>query len=139
MAPWKDYAPVYKSILRQIKDKGIRVFHRSIRHGAGGLFDQNQCIITIDKTYKNTLYGCFVLCHELIHFEQSRINEFPGFFEISGEFTQEKLDLIIAAEVDADKKASKMLKMWGINYEPLSFTKVGLEENIKFWKKYYFG
>lgn len=138
MAPWIDYSAAYSAILRHIKDKGIRVFHRTIKSGAGGYYDANQCIITIDKSARGTIEGCYYALHELGHWEQDRYGEFKGFFTMDKVFSEEKLALVIAAEIDADKKAQKMLKSWGIQYVPLSLTEVGLKRNTEFWEKYYF-
>lgn len=137
MSGWLNYSAPYESILRHIKDKGIRVFHRTITGGVAGYYDGGKCIITIDKRFRGKVEGCFYLCHEFCHYNQYRYNEFPDFFKIDGALDEITLPLVIEAELDADKKASKMLKSWGINYEPATFTKAGLEEYIIFWKKYY--
>ena len=136
---WLDnYKTAYNLILAHIKSKGIKVFHREIKGGAGGHYNWNKVIITIDKQCKGTLEGCYLLCHELIHWEQNRYDRFPGFFEMDTEFSEEKLKIVIDAEMDAVKGACKMLKTWGINYESSELTAGGYEESVKFWKKYYF-
>ena len=133
-----DFSDTYQAILNHIKDCGIRVFHRDIKGGAGGYYDAEKCIITIDKSAHNKIEGCYYLCHEKIHYDQARINRFPGFFEMDNIFSEEKLALIIAAEMDAVIGGHKMLKKWGINYEPKEMTKAGLEQSTQFWKEYYF-
>ena len=136
--PPADHSLVYEAILLYIKNKGIKIIHRTIRTGAGGTFAADKKIITIDKAARNTLNGCFYLCHEFIHYKQHVNNEFPGFFNITGEYTREKMDLIIRAEIDADKRGSKLLMGWGLDYSPASLEEDGLVGHIKFWKKYYF-
>jgi len=137
--PWlDDYQVVYEAILRHIKDKGILVYHRVIKSGAAGYYNQLNGSITVSKEARGTIEGCYYLCHEKSHAEQHRYGEFNDFFTMDKVFSEEKLALVIAAEVDADKKAQKMLKSWGVNYTPASLTEEGLKQNIEFWKSYYF-
>jgi len=133
---WSNPKTLYNSILCHIKSKGIRVYHREIKSGAGGLFDYQKTIITISKDLKHTYEGCGVLCHELSHFYDYREGRFLRFFEEI--LTEKDLDLIIEAEMSAIKNSVKLLKMWGIPYSPPELTEKGFKESVEFWKRYYF-
>ena len=131
---WLTPRSPYRAILVHIKSKGIKVFHRKIKSGAGGLFNHQTMIITIDKEYKDTWDGCYFLAHELVHFTQHREGNFKRFFADERDLTLEE---IIEAEMDAVRGAVKMLKLWGIQYTPKEFSEEGYNESVKFWKEYY--
>ncbi len=127
----------YNSILRYIKAKGVRVFHRALKD-TGGLFDYKKVIITISKEFRNTWAGCGLLLHEFQHFIDWREGKFRKFFETKLDYTPENVDLVIKAETSAVNGAIKMLKMWGVDYSPEETTQTGYDKSIKFWIKYYF-
>lgn len=137
MTAWLTIEPVYEAILRSIKDKGIKVFHRKLKNGLGGCFDGKKCIITIDVRSKGKVEGCYLLLHELRHYYQWRDGHYP--FNNLGEYNEKNLQKVIDAEMDAVLSAHKELKKWGIDYEPSEMSKGGMEESVIFWKKYYFG
>ena len=136
--PWLKYEAVYSAILRFVKDKGIRVRHLDLKDCAGGYYDGNKVLITIDSKARNKLDGCYYLLHEYQHFKDHREGKFPKFFDTTLEYSEEHLQLVIDAEMSAVKGGSKELKKWGIDYEPSELTAAGLELSTKFWKKYYF-
>lgn len=138
MNGWYNSKAPYRAILCHIKEKGIRVYHREIKSGAGATFDCRKTIITVDKQYKDTWEGCYLLCHELTHRTQYYEGRFLKFFEESLEFNEDNFQLVITAEMDAVRGAVKLLKTWGIKYEPPELTENGLSESIKFWREYYF-
>ncbi len=137
--PWLNSKSPYNSILRHIKEKGIRVYHRQMKNGAGGLFDCRQTIITIDKEFRETWAGCYLLLHELSHWYQYREGKYIKFFETKLENTEENHQLVLEAEFGAINGAIKLLKMWNVSYIPSESTEKGKEEAIKFYMKYYFG
>lgn len=136
---WLNSRAPYNSILRYIKERGVRVFHREIKSGAGGLFDCEKVIITIDKDSRETWEGCYLLAHEQCHYLDWREGKFKDFFSGNYKNDEAGLNLIIEAEMSAVNGAVEMLKMWGIDHKPAELTKSGLEDSIRFWKKYYLG
>jgi len=108
--PWLNAKAPYNSILRHIKERGIRVYHRQMKNGAGGLFDCRQTIITIDKEFRDTWAGCYLQLHEYQHFMDNREGKFRKFFETKLEDTEENRKLIIEAEFSAVNGAIKLLK-----------------------------
>jgi hypothetical protein len=135
---WYNAKTPYRSILSFVKQKGIRVYHREIKGGAGGFFDYNKLIITVHKDYRDTWAGCSILAHEITHYHDWREGKFYNFFHSHLPYTEENLKLVIDAEMSAIKGAERLLKDWGIKYDAPEFTKEGLEKSICFWKKYYF-
>lgn len=115
------------------------MFHREMKSGAGGLFDCEKVIITVDKESRETWVGCYLLAHEWMHYLDNREGKFKDFFSGNYKNDEAGLNLIVEAEMSAINGAVKFLKMWGIEYKPTEFTKKGLEDSIKFWKKHYFG
>lgn len=137
--PWLNAKAPYNSILRHIKERGIRVYHRQMKNGAGGLFDCRQTIITIDKEFRETWEGCGLLLHEFSHYNDYREGKFRNFFEIKLKDTEENRKLVLDAEFSAVNGSVKLLKMWGIEYIPDELTPGGRESATKFWLEYYFG
>lgn len=133
---WLNPKAPYNAILRYIKERGVRVYHREIKTGAGGLFDCRQTIITIHKDYRETWEGCVLLAHEYQHHMDHREGKFKEFFE--RRLKEEDLNLIIEAEMSAIKGSVRFLKMWGINHDAPELTPEGYEKSLKFWRKYYF-
>jgi hypothetical protein len=129
----------YTLLLKTFRGNGIKIIHRKLKK-AGGLYCQTKDLITISSEYKNTLVGCYLLCHEKIHRDQRRNNEFPEFFKMRGKqsFNEELYRIVIDAEMDAVKRANLTLKMFGIPFSPPELTKEGYEHAINFWKNYYF-
>lgn len=138
MSGWYDAKTPYRSILAHLKSKGIRVYHRKMKNGAGAMFDCRQTIITVDKECRDTWEGCALLCHELAHSYDYREGKFLKFFEEKLEFSEENLQLVIDAEMSAVRGGAKLLKMWGIKTQPKELTEEGFQESLKFWQKYYF-
>lgn len=138
MSGWTHPKFPYHAILCFIKEKGIRVYHREIKSGAGATFDCRKVIITIDKQYRDTWEGCGLLCHELSHFYDWREGKFKKFFEESFEYSEENMALVVEAEMSAIKGSVKLMKSWGIKYEAPELTESGYNKSVKFWREYYF-
>jgi len=135
--PWLNEKAPYNSILRHIKERGIRVFHRQMKNGVGGLFDCRQTIITIDKESRETWAGCYLLLHEYYHSQQYRDGKFLLFFETILEDTEYNRKMVLEAEFGAVNGAVSLLKQWGIKYTTNEIENP--EEAKKFWLNHYFG
>lgn len=133
-----DYPSIYEDILKSIKNEGIRVIHKKLKKGLGGQYDPNTTVLYVSKETRGTLLGCFYICHELNHYYQHRNGEFPDFFKGFENYSDSAMAQIIGAEQGASKGAKRMLKMWGIKYEPPELKEENLPDYIKFWRKYYF-
>jgi hypothetical protein len=129
----------YTLLLKTFRGKGITIIHRQLKW-ADGLYDSETNVITISSEHKNTLYGCYIICHEIAHYNQMKYNEHPEFFKLGNdiEFTEELFEYIMDVEMEAVKKANTMLKMFGIPYSPSELTKEGYQEARESWKNYYF-
>jgi hypothetical protein len=130
----------YTLLLKTFKGEGITIIHRALKN-AGGFYCPRTNKITISTEYRNTLQGCYLLCHEYQHRLQDRFNEYPNFFKIppgQHPFNEALFEEILDAEMEAVKKANVMLKMFGIPYSPNALTQDGYEEAKKFWREYYF-
>jgi hypothetical protein len=130
---------LYDTLLKTFRDEGMKIIHRKLK-GAGGLYCCEKNIITISTKYRNTLEGCYYLCHEKIHAEQRRYNEFPEFFSMGKKihFDETIFQKVLEAEMDAVKRANLTLKMFGVPFSPPELTKDGFEYAKDFWKNYYF-
>lgn len=130
----------YQEILFDIRAKGYIVRHKKLPKDIAGFFNSDTWKIEIDSSLRETLEGCYCLCHEFSHLQQIRYNEFMIFHKLSNkeEFTEEKFREVVAAEVDAARRAQKMLKQYNIYYTPEELTKKGLKDYKIFWRKYYF-
>jgi len=129
----------YTLLLKTFRGEGVKIIHRKL-NGAGGLYCPVKDLVTISSEYKETLEGCYYLCHERSHWQQARYNEFPEFFKMKAKqpFNEEIFEQIIDAEMDAVKRANVMLKMFGIPFSPPELTKEGFKNAKEFWKKHYF-
>lgn len=107
----------YEEILRFIRGKGIKVYHRKIRDTFNATYDSDRCFITIDHNIRGTIDGCYSLCHEFAHWQQHRIGEFPEYFKNLIK-TEKDLSIVYKAEQDAARKALRMLYFWKIRYAP---------------------
>jgi len=134
--PWLNFVSPYNSILKYIKSKGIRVYHRSMPEHIGGEFDASQVIITINKEFRATEAGCGILCHEYQHFIDWREGKFKPYFTEQLLFNKENFQLVIDAETSAILGANKFLKMWGLKGG--EFNAQEKQELIDFVLKYYF-
>ena len=129
----------YTLLLKTFRGEGIKIIHRKL-NGAGGLYCSTKDLITISSECKDTLLGCYYLCHELAHRAQRRYNEFPEFFKLPNKpkFNEKLFELILKAEMDAVKRANVTLKMFGVPFSPPELTKEGYAHAEKFWREYYF-
>ena len=130
----------YKTILEDIKFLGYKVVHKKLPKDVAGYFNPDTYGIEVDKTIKNTLEGCYCLLHELFHAIDYREGKFKKFFKMEDdeEFSEEKLQLIIEAELSAATQAQKRLRHYGIEYTPNELTERGYKDCVKFWRKEYF-
>lgn len=130
----------YLILLKTLKSQGIKIIHRKLKN-AGGLYDPLTNIITISSEFRNTLEGCYLLCHEYQHYTQKKYNEHPDFFNLAKKpiFNEELFEKILDAEMEAVKKANVMLKMFGVPFVPNELSESGYKDAVKFWREYYFG
>ena len=118
---------------------GISVRHRKML--CGGEFNPKSEIIWVNKDYRETLDGCYYLCHEFIHYRQLYYNEFPEFFAMSTPepFSDKKLAIVLEAEYNAVNRAVKMLRTYGIRgYMPIELHPNTRQSCIEYWKNEYF-
>jgi hypothetical protein len=130
----------YELILETFRAEGIRIIHRNLKKAAG-LYYAKTDTVTIGNKYKNTLEGCYYLCHEIHHRKQARYNEFKDFFNMPSEkleFNEDLFETILEAEMDAVRGASVLLKTFGVKFVPPELTEKGFEYAKNFWKSYYF-
>jgi hypothetical protein len=129
----------YSMLLKTFKEQGVKIIHRKLKK-AGGLYDPEKNMITVSSEYRDTLQGCAILLHEIVHYNQKRYNEHPEFFKLTGkeEFSEELFRKILDAEMEAVKKSYVMLKMFGIPFRPPELDGEGREKAISFWRDYYF-
>lgn len=130
----------YELILETFRAEGIKIIHRNLGK-AGGLYCAKTDTITIGNQYRNTIEGCYYLCHEIHHRKQARYNEFKEFFNMPSKklkFDDNLFKIILEAEMDAVRGASVLLKTFGIKFTPPELTEKGFEYAKNFWKSYYF-
>lgn len=129
----------YTLLLKTFRGEGITIIHRQLKE-AGGFYCPETSKIIISTEYRNTLMGCYLLCHERTHFHQHRFNKYPLFFKLpkKPDFNEKLFEEILNAEMDAVKGARIMLKMFGIPFSPPELTVEGYEFAKNFWREYYF-
>ena len=130
----------YNTLLETFRAGGAKIVHRKLKK-AGGLYCHGTDTITIASEFKETLFGCNLLCHEISHREQYQKNLFRGFFMLPAkkmEFDPMIFDLILRAEMDAVSRADKLLKFFGIPYSPVELADKGYKESKEFWRNFYF-
>lgn len=129
----------YTLLLKTFRGEGITIIHRQLKQ-AGGFYCPSTTKIIISSEYRNTLMGCYLLCHEYQHRLQDRYNDYPNFFKLSKKapFSEELFEEILSAEMEAVKKANTMLKMFGIPFTAPELSPDGYEYAKKFWREYYF-
>lgn len=136
---WKDPSIPYQAMLKYMKEKGAKIYHRNLKGRIGGLFNPSSNTISVSKDRKNTEEGCFILAHEWAHWLQCRNGEFSWFFAADFEATEANIDEVIHIEIETDIRAVRFCKMFGVNYKPKSLSSEGKEDHVAFWRKYYLG
>ena len=130
---------IYNNILSDIKSEGIRVHHRKLR--CGGDYSPDDLRININKEYRWTLCGCYILCHEFIHHKQYISGDFEEFFSMrhGEDFSDDKMKMVLDAEYDAVSRGVKMMAIYGISdYKAYELDPEYKIECINYWKREYF-
>lgn len=139
--PRRTISDIYDEVLRDIKERGIKVYHRRQASGTGGTYCPITTNIEIDPHFRGTKNGVFILLHEYSHWRQHRNGEFKWFFSSSGSepMTEKKMEEIFIAEKDASTQALRLLKQYGIfGYKPDELNPKQHKWLREFYEKNYF-
>lgn len=135
------YKRIYIDTLKEIRFKGIKIYHKKQACDTGGTYDPTTCIIEIDPKYRYTKEGVFYLLHEYGHYLDHREGRFVWFFNSSDKekYSEAKMKEVFEAERSASKIALREAKLRGLK----DCYAVELDEDEKdyletFYRKHYF-
>jgi hypothetical protein len=75
------YAKLYKWVIEDIRERyEIRVRHKKLET-AFGHYDFEDKIITVDREIAGTVFGLWVIFHELIHYIDELKGRYPNFYK----------------------------------------------------------
>lgn len=137
---------VYLAVYHYLKSKKLRIVHRTLNGCAAELFPETK-LVRIDKKHRNKAYGSLCLLHEYIHYLQwearNHVPMYKEFFDIAVSeqdtvYSYDKMLIVEAVELEADRKAKELLETFGTKMHPKELSEHNREKNIKLWRDAYF-
>ncbi len=127
----------YSNILKRCNNLGIKVHHTTSKKYCGRSFS-SQNLIRMANKYKNTLYGCYVLAHELGHQIDYRLGRMVRFFDNTLP-RNEQIEEIRKVEWSATKFGEKIIKSHALSVKRIKdIDKQYFEESLMpLWIKFY--
>lgn len=133
------YSRVYQDILNILKSYGARVVHLSnVKKFGARIHHRQPPLVVARKEYKNTLWGCYALGHELGHLIDNYYKKYQNFFHNYGDRFISPF-IIKQAEWSAVQFSKKLLKNYGLNTKNIRETHKNYFENVgmPYWLSYY--